>query len=171
MVWLFGASLLFFVAAFAAAAMGIIPGFDPKVAVVEEKPAEEVKPPAPALVQKAPAAKPKAQCKDCGVIESVYLRERAGEGTGLGAVGGAIVGGVIGHQVGGGRGKDVATVVGAVGGAYAGNQIEKNSKKTRSFEITVRFEDGTSRPIVQDTEPTWKVGDKVRVENGMILTR
>lgn len=38
-----------------------------------------------------------------------------------GSVLGAVAGGVIGHQFGGGRGKDVATVVGALGGEYAGN--------------------------------------------------
>ena len=34
---------------------------------------------------------------------------------------------MIGHQFGGGRGKDVATVVGALGGGYAGNRAGRNA--------------------------------------------
>lgn len=45
-----------------------------------------------------------------------------------GAVLGAIIGGVLGHQVGGGRGKDVATAGGAVAGGLIGaNQGRGNS--------------------------------------------
>jgi uncharacterized protein YcfJ len=44
----------------------------------------------------------------------------------IGSVAGAVIGGVIGHQIGGGRGRDLATVAGAAGGGYAGNRIQKN---------------------------------------------
>ena len=40
-----------------------------------------------------------------------------------GAIVGGLAGGVLGHQVGGGRGKDAATVVGAVLGAIAGDHL------------------------------------------------
>ena len=40
-----------------------------------------------------------------------------------GAVVGGILGGVLGHQIGGGRGRDVATAVGAVGGAFVGSNV------------------------------------------------
>ena len=40
-----------------------------------------------------------------------------------GAVVGGILGGVLGHQVGGGRGRDVATALGAVGGAFVGSNV------------------------------------------------
>lgn len=36
---------------------------------------------------------------------------------------GGLIGGVLGHQVGGGSGKDLATVAGAVGGAVVGNNL------------------------------------------------
>lgn len=107
------------------------------------------------------------KCAECGVIESVRQVEQRGEGTGLGAAGGAVVGGLLGHQVGGGRGKDVMTVVGAVGGAVAGNQIEKQVKSTTGYEITVRFDDGSSR-VFPSNEATWRSGDKVKVVNGAI---
>lgn len=124
--------------------------------------------PAPVVVAQAPAA-PKALCNDCGVIESVREVEQKGEGSGLGAAAGGVLGGVLGHQVGGGRGRDVMTVVGAVGGAVAGHQVEKNMKKTMSYEITVRFEDGTTRTLKQASAPAWRAGDKVRVVNSEIV--
>jgi len=43
-----------------------------------------------------------------------------------GGIGGALLGGIIGHQVGGGSGRDVATVLGALGGAVVGSQVGKN---------------------------------------------
>lgn len=41
---------------------------------------------------------------------------------------GAVAGGVIGHQVGGGKGKTLATVAGAVGGGYAGKKVQENQQ-------------------------------------------
>jgi uncharacterized protein YcfJ len=43
-----------------------------------------------------------------------------------GAVIGALIGGVLGHQVGGGRGKDVATAGGAVAGAVIGSNAGRD---------------------------------------------
>jgi outer membrane lipoprotein SlyB len=110
----------------------------------------------------------KSTCIDCGVIESTREIDKHGAGSGLGVVGGAVVGGVLGHQVGGGRGQDVATVAGAVGGAFAGNEIEKRIKSTKSYDITVRFDDGSSRVINEANTPTWVPGDKVKVIDGVI---
>jgi outer membrane lipoprotein SlyB len=108
------------------------------------------------------------RCAECGRIESVREIATKGEGSGIGAVGGAVVGGVLGHQVGSGRGQDAATVVGAVGGAVAGHQIEKHVKSTKSYEITVRFEDGSSRVINEANATSWRVGDRVKFVNGSI---
>lgn len=110
----------------------------------------------------------KTACANCGVIESTREVQAQGEGSGLGAAGGAIVGGLLGHQVGGGRGQELATVVGAVGGAVGGNQIEKSMKSSKSYEIVVRFDDGSSRVIQQTAAPTWRSGDRVRVIDGVI---
>ena len=60
------------------------------------------------------------------------------------------------------------TAVGAVGGAIAGNEIEKRVKSTKSYAITVRFDDGTSRVINEANAPSWRAGDKVKVVNGVI---
>lgn len=126
----------------------------------------------------APAARPepvelaaapvKTVCDECGVIESVREIKQPGEGSGLGAVGGAVVGGLVGHQFGGGDGKKVTTAAGAIGGALAGHQVEKEVKATRSYEITVRLEDGSSTVVHSANAPGWQTGDKVRVVNGEI---
>jgi outer membrane lipoprotein SlyB len=130
--------------------------------VVKSAPQAAAVPPPPPPMQVA------AICKQCGVIEEVREVEKTGEGSGAGAVGGAVVGGVLGHQVGRGRGRDVATVLGVIGGGLAGNQIEKNVKKTKEYQIWVRYEDGTKGMFVQPTPPSWRIGDKVKVIDGQI---
>jgi uncharacterized protein YcfJ len=47
-----------------------------------------------------------------------------------GAVVGALIGGVLGHQVGGGAGKDLATVGGAIAGGAIGAQAGRNGEST-----------------------------------------
>ncbi len=46
-----------------------------------------------------------------------------------GAVVGALLGGILGHQVGGGRGQDIATAGGAVAGAAVGSQVGRNGSQ------------------------------------------
>jgi outer membrane lipoprotein SlyB len=141
----------------------------PKLVVKSEPPHEA----AHAVVPRPSPAAPivAAICRECAVIEEVREVEKAGQASGAGAVGGAVVGGVLGHQVGGGRGRDVATVLGAIGGGLAGNQIEKNVKKTIEYQIIVRYEDGTKGLFTQTTPPSWRAGDKVKVINGVIQGR
>ncbi|HYU70692.1 MAG TPA: glycine zipper 2TM domain-containing protein [Burkholderiales bacterium] len=122
-----------------------------------------VPPPPPVVVA--------AICRECAVVEEVREVEKAGTGSGAGAVGGAVVGGVLGHQMGGGRGKDIATVLGALGGGLAGNQIEKNAKKTVEYQIIIRYEDGTKGLFTQATPPSWRPGDKVKIIDGVIQAR
>lgn len=136
-------------------------------------------PPAPATqpaksVRATPARPPvaasgPASCRDCGVIESIHVVEAKGEGSGVGAIGGAVVGGVLGNQVGSGRGRTAATVVGAGAGAYAGHEIEKSMKKSVSYQVRVRMNDGTYRTFHESTQPAFAIGQKVRVtEQGVI---
>lgn len=120
----------------------------------------------------APAYDPvPAICHDCGTIESVREIAKEADGSGVGAVAGGVLGGVLGNQVGNGRGRDLATVIGVVGGAVAGNQIEKSQKRVVEYQVTVRFEDGTSRVFTQPTAPAWRSGDRVKVENGLLVSR
>lgn len=46
---------------------------------------------------------------------------------------GAVIGGVLGHQVGGGRGKKLATVAGAAAGGYAGNEVQKGMQERDTY--------------------------------------
>ena len=52
-----------------------------------------------------------------------------------GAVIGAIIGGVLGHQVGGGRGKDIATVGGAVAGGAVGANVGRTTGVIQGGEV------------------------------------
>lgn len=124
-------------------------------------------PPAPPAAETQLPA-PRALCQDCGTIESVRQVEHKAEGSGAGAAAGGVLGGILGHQMGNGRGRDIMTVLGAVGGAVAGHQVEKNVRKTMSYEVVVRFEDGTSRTLQQPNLPPWHIGDRVRVVNSEI---
>ena len=113
--------------------------------------------------------KPKASwCSNCGNIESIReIRQRA-QGSGLGAAGGAVLGGLLGNQIGGGSGKQIATLAGAVGGAVVGNQVEGNMKASTSYEVRVRLDDGSLRVFNLQNAPAWRSGQRVKVVNGRI---
>lgn len=113
----------------------------------------------------APPAPPPV-CGNCGVVESIHEINTRAAGSGVGAAGGAVVGGLLGHQVGGGHGQQIATVLGAIGGAVAGNQIEGNVRATHSYNIVVRLDNGKTRTVHQSAVPGWRQGDRVRVVNG-----
>ncbi len=117
-----------------------------------------------------PAEAPKP-CPNCGEIDTIRAIDKEGEGSGLGVVAGGVAGALLGHQVGGGTGKDLATIAGAVGGGFVGNKVEKNLKKTRVYEITVRMEDGSYRTVTQPTEPAFRPGDKVKMVDGNVVAR
>ena len=171
LTWVAGVALILFSAVGIGAFMGWIPTSmgkpgDNAALTPLDKPKANPAKAAPAKTPAVPLAAVK--CAECGVIQSVREIDAKGEGSGLGAVGGAVVGGVLGSQVGGGDGKKVMTLLGAVGGAVAGNEIEKRVKSTKSYEITVRFDDGTNRAFTEANAPSWRNGDKVKVINGVI---
>jgi outer membrane lipoprotein SlyB len=149
-------------------------GAQPLAALPQQQPQQLAAQPAP--VQRpqaepepqyvaAPAPAPKV-CGNCGVIEAIHEVNTRASGSGVGAAGGAVVGGLLGNQVGGGHGKQLATVLGAVGGAVAGNQIEGSVRATRSYNIVVRLDNGKTRTVHQSAAPNWRQGDRVRVVNG-----
>ncbi|MCE5233008.1 MAG: glycine zipper 2TM domain-containing protein [Mizugakiibacter sp.] len=49
---------------------------------------------------------------------------------------GAIAGGLLGNQVGGGKGKTLATVAGAAAGGYAGHEIQKRHQENATYTTT-----------------------------------
>ncbi|OGA13277.1 MAG: hypothetical protein A3D95_13850 [Betaproteobacteria bacterium RIFCSPHIGHO2_12_FULL_69_13] len=156
-----------------AAMMGWIPttSGDPGQGAVP--PASQKPAPAAALPRAAPAqvasrVPARTVCSVCGVVESVREVERPGESSGAGVVAGGVAGAVVGRQFGEGRTRDAATVLGAVGGAVAGDMIEKRVKTSKSYEITIRFEDGSTRVLTEANPPAWRPGDRVRVVDGQV---
>ena len=145
---------------------------EPSPAPVEHKaaPAPKAKPVVHATPAKAePVAVLKTICANCGEVVAVNVVEVAGKGSGVGVVAGGVVGGLVGNQVGNGTGRDLATLAGVVGGAFAGNAIEKNAKKTKRYDIVVRMEDGSERTLSQVTDPMLVNGQKVKIENDVIV--
>jgi outer membrane lipoprotein SlyB len=124
----------------------------------------------PLQLAAAPARPVARMCANCGVVEAVNLVEVKGDGGYLGTIGGGVVGGLLGNQVGGGNGKTAATVVGAIGGALAGRAIEGNVRKTVHHEVVVRLETGAAQMVSFETDPGYRIGDKVRITDGA-LTR
>ncbi|WNN50883.1 glycine zipper 2TM domain-containing protein [Hafnia alvei] len=76
---------------------------------------------------------PRQQCRNVTVT---HRRPVQDENRITGSVLGAVAGGVLGHQIGNGRGKDVATVVGALGGGYAGNQVQGAMQNNDTYTST-----------------------------------
>ena len=131
----------------------------------QQQPAQPVQ-----QIQQQPVPAAPAPCFGCGTVDSIRVIEKSGEGSGVGMVAGGLLGGLVGHQIGQGRGNTAATIVGAAGGAYAGHQIEKNTKKVTTYEVSVRMADGALRTVGYDAEPGFRTGDKVRFVDGR-LTR
>ncbi|HSO44432.1 MAG TPA: glycine zipper 2TM domain-containing protein [Rhodoferax sp.] len=106
-----------------------------------------------------------------GVVQSIALvqQENTSAPIGAGTVVGAVVGGLLGNQVGGGSGKTAATVLGAAGGAYAGHQIEKNNQTQQGnvYQLSVRLNNGSYQTLTQTTNNDIRVGDSVRIDNGV----
>ncbi len=97
--------------------------------------------------------------------EGVVVSARAVEvqDSGAGAILGGIIGAVLGHQVGGGSGRDVATVAGAITGAVIGNKLAHANAQ----ELIIRLDDGRKIATlvrIDPKRPFWfRRGDRVRL--------
>ena len=56
---------------------------------------------------------------------------------------------------------------GAVGAAAAGGTLG-GSPTDRVYRVTVRMDDGSSQLVVVDSMPGYKIGDRVRYNNGTL---
>ena len=93
------------------------------------------------------------ECHDVEVARKAPVKDKDKiAGTAIGAV----VGGVLGNQVGGGRGRDLATVAGAVGGGIAGRKIQESQQDNRTVSSveqrcrTVKDSSGSSAIVSYD---------------------
>ena len=51
------------------------------------------------------------------------------------AIAGAVIGGILGHQVGDGRGRDLATIGGVVGGGLLGANVGRGSGQPATQDV------------------------------------
>lgn len=169
MVLIAATSITIFALVGSAAVLGWLPTSHGEEAHMQqkEKQAKESSK-APTRAERAASTKVAATCANCGVVKSVNLIEKKGEGSGVGAVAGGVAGGLLGNMVGKGDGKTVATVAGVAGGAYAGHQVEKTVRSTKYYDIAVKMEDGSVRHFHQNTHPGLEVGQRVKIVNGAI---
>ena len=73
------------------------------------------------------------------VCRDVRIRDRPTDNHRIaGTAIGAVAGGLLGHQVGGGKGKTLATVGGAVAGGYVGNRVQRNHQQNHASYHTER---------------------------------
>ena len=123
---------------------------------------------------------PRQECHDEQVTRQAPVKD---EHQVLGTIAGAVIGGVVGHQIGGGSGRDIATVAGAAGGGYAGNRIQKNlqdkdtvtsteqkcttvydsSEKITGYHVRYRL-DGKEASVQMDHDP----GPRIPVHDGQL---
>ncbi|MGM3176170.1 glycine zipper 2TM domain-containing protein [Dickeya lacustris] len=109
---------------------------------------------------------PRQECHNVAVVRRQPVQD---ENRLAGSLLGAVAGGVLGHQIGGGRGRDVATVAGALAGGYAGNQVQGNMQEGDTYHTTQQrcqtVYDKSQKVLGYDV--TYQIGDregKVRME-------
>lgn len=89
----------------------------------------------------------RAECRECGVIESMRRIERAGDVSGQ-------------HKV------DVE-----LARAVSGDAIASNTAGGHRYEFTVRFRDGSTMVFNETTSRTWRPGGRVVVIGGSSALR
>ena len=85
----------------------------------------------------------RAQCRDCGVVESMRQIGRSSDAGRQGPVGVKIAGGVA--------------------GGASGSAIAARATTERDHEITVRFRDGSTTILNEANARMWQLGDRVIV--------
>lgn len=111
----------------------------------------------------------KASCPDCGKVVAVNVTEKEGESSPVGLIAGGVAGAILGHQVGGGTGKNLATIAGAAGGAYAGKKIEEKMKTRKVWTVSVHYANGNKGSFDFDQDPGLKAGDPVKKSGNTIV--
>jgi hypothetical protein len=103
----------------------------------------------PLLAGGATAPRVARYCTNCATVEAVNVIELSGNGSYLGTVSRADAAGVV-----------------ASGRASADLGAARNLR----YEVVVRYTDGATQTITYDNDPGFHVGDKVKVNDG-VLTR
>jgi outer membrane lipoprotein SlyB len=104
-----------------------------------------------------------APCTVCGVIQSVREVQSAGHAASrMGA-------GAFEPLMGSERGTQLLVLFGVLAGAATLAQPLSLAEPARIYEITIVFDNGSSRVLNNAGKTAWKPGDRVRVINGRIL--
>lgn len=98
-------------------------------------------------------------------IEREQVAQQHRESNVPGALAGALIGGVLGHQVGDGRGKDLATVGGAIAGGAIGAQVGRDDQpQTRTQDVQrCRTVPSQAKPSMWDVSYSFR-GQEHRVQ-------
>ena len=80
-------------------------------------------------------------CANCGVVDSITVNEAKG---------------AKGDR-------------GAANSAYTGHEIEKNVNQTVTHQVKVRMDNGTYRVVLQQDQPIFHVGEKVKIVKGTVV--
>ena len=108
-------------------------------------------------------------CADCGRVTAVYLVDKEGDSNAVGLIAGGVAGALLGRQVGGGFGKDLATLAGAAGGAYAGQKVQETMNASKIWQVTVTYTNGGSARFDFAQDPGLKVGDSVKKSGNTVV--
>lgn len=133
-----------------------------RTAVVAPVAAAPTTTPAPVASPAPAVAAPEAACAECGRVMAVAVTQKAGEYSAAGVLAGGAIGAVLGNQVGGGFGKDLATLAGAAGGAYAGKVLEEKLKTHKVWSVTVHYANDSKASFDFLSDPGFQVGDRVK---------
>lgn len=104
------------------------------------------------IMQTSTRSTPRQVCRDEQVAVPETYKDKHQVG---GAVAGGLIGALAGHQIGGGKGKTLATVAGAAGGAFAGHEIQKNHQESNATKTETR---NVCRTVTDKTSSTKTVG-------------
>jgi uncharacterized protein YcfJ len=102
----------------------------------------------------------------CWIEHEDVPQQRSGANV-PGAIIGAVIGGVLGHQVGGGRGKDLATVGGAVVGGAVGANVNRDRDGQQAYSHDVQHCESAPREARAEY---WDVTYNFRGEEHRIQT-
>ena len=54
-------------------------------------------------------------------------------------------------------------------GALAGREIERNTNTKQRYEVVVRYPNGATQTIPYENNPGFRVGDRVKVADGVLI--
>jgi outer membrane lipoprotein SlyB len=89
----------------------------------------------------------------------------------LGAIVGGVAGAALGSTIGGGSGRTAATILGGAAGAAIGSNIARNQHGVTTaagYRVTVQTDQGAWRTYEVSSTGDLRIGDRVRVDGGVI---